>query len=297
MEKMRQCWTGPLPPAVPMLPDVVTLETLFQLEDLTWDVSPAPMLTSVPVGLTALDVLPFAMDLQDGPHFLVSGGYASGKSTFLRSWLLSLAAHVPPQKLRVVLVDFGHGPLQTLESLPHVSHFVSDDMKLGDVLSELQEEQNRWKHWKASEEKSRAGESCPTQWLIVLDDLESFLQQAGILAKGKLQELLKKGRSGGLFMVTAGNTGDFSSNSFDPLVKTLTGNKTGVLLGTREDQGLFGSLRLLGDQAPLRAGDGYFFKRGQLEGRFRGATPDKGVFSLFDWIEQITWKTASEVRS
>nr|WP_231703433.1 FtsK/SpoIIIE domain-containing protein [Arthrobacter sp. zg-Y179] len=71
---------------------------------------------------------PVTLDLEkDGPHFLVAGTTGSGKSEFLRTFVGSLAASLPPTSFAVLLIDFkGGSGLGPLAALPHSVGLLTD---------------------------------------------------------------------------------------------------------------------------------------------------------------------------
>ncbi|GIG58515.1 type VII secretion protein EccC [Longispora fulva] len=65
---------------------------------------------------------PMCLELDGaGGHVVIVGGPQSGKSTMLRSLLVSLALTHTPREAQFYCVDFGGGTLTTLRDLPHVS--------------------------------------------------------------------------------------------------------------------------------------------------------------------------------
>jgi S-DNA-T family DNA segregation ATPase FtsK/SpoIIIE len=81
---------------------------------------------AVPVGATTRGA--WHLDLAvDGPHLLVGGTTGSGKSEFLRSLVISLAVHHPPDEVTFVLVDYkGGAAFRECADLPHTSGLVTD---------------------------------------------------------------------------------------------------------------------------------------------------------------------------
>jgi len=79
-----------------------------------------------PLGIGAAGVL--ELDLRaDGPHVLVAGTTGSGKSELLQTWVASLAAHHPPERLTFILIDYkGGAAFGACATLPHVVGFVTD---------------------------------------------------------------------------------------------------------------------------------------------------------------------------
>ncbi|MGZ4683609.1 MAG: FtsK/SpoIIIE domain-containing protein, partial [Acidimicrobiales bacterium] len=71
---------------------------------------------------------PFAIDLvADGPHLLIGGTTGSGKSELLRTLVLSLALHHPPDTVSFLLVDYkGGSAFDACADLPHTVGLVTD---------------------------------------------------------------------------------------------------------------------------------------------------------------------------
>ncbi|WP_026927993.1 type VII secretion protein EccC [Granulicoccus phenolivorans] len=86
----------------------------------------------IPVG-NGVDGHPVELDIKEaamngmGPHGLCIGATGSGKSEFLRTLVMGLAATHPPDQLNYVLVDFkGGATFAGLEELPHVSAVITN---------------------------------------------------------------------------------------------------------------------------------------------------------------------------
>jgi len=117
----RKVWLPPLdtPPALDeLLPPLI--ETDLGLRPVDWD--SAPSLTA-PIGLIDR---PF--DQRRDPHwlhlasshFVVTGRPQSGKSTVLRTLIMSMALTHTPEQVQFYCLDFGGGTLTGLADLPHV---------------------------------------------------------------------------------------------------------------------------------------------------------------------------------
>jgi S-DNA-T family DNA segregation ATPase FtsK/SpoIIIE len=124
LAKIAAGWTGTAAPPVRMLPLHIGLEQVLELP------RSGP---GLPVGITEADLGPFLLDLKGGnnsaspgtstsavnnsaspgtstsagdPHFLVFGDAGSGKTSFLRTFIHSLAAQSSAWDTRIVLCDY-----------------------------------------------------------------------------------------------------------------------------------------------------------------------------------------------
>lgn len=115
--------------AAHQVPDRVEFEQLVDLDPAdiarrwagTVVATPRTVVGVAADGLVGVDLV------RDGPHALVVGTTGSGKSELLRSLVVGLAAHTPPDLLQFVLVDFkGGAAFDACARLPHVVGLVTD---------------------------------------------------------------------------------------------------------------------------------------------------------------------------
>ncbi|MBQ1378367.1 MAG: hypothetical protein IIY77_10385, partial [Lachnospiraceae bacterium] len=165
-----------------------------------------------------------------GAHGVFVGGTSSGKTTMIRSWVLSMAAAFSPETVSFVLVDFKEpGLLTGLRDLPHVVGTVGKldvdiDRNLTALRSEISRRQRlfdaadtiniydylekHYAHEKAAEE--------PVRFLyIVVDELNEFKMWsrdgAGNDWMSLLDQLYQTGSSLGIHIIAGSQTpGPFS---------------------------------------------------------------------------------------
>jgi len=130
------------PKRVEPLPKLVPLQSVLPL------LGQGDPNMAVPVGINDLDREPMRAEfLAKGPHWIVIGPPVTGKSTVLRSLVLSLAQGYTPEQVALVLVDpsdtvrrfhnFGGSGDNTLAKLPHVLATVSNAKELDEVIKRL----------------------------------------------------------------------------------------------------------------------------------------------------------------
>jgi S-DNA-T family DNA segregation ATPase FtsK/SpoIIIE len=152
-----------------------------------------------------------------GPNAFVAGTVGSGKSDFLRSFLISLALANPPDALSMVLVDFKEGSgLEVLTALPHVAAMVSNTERgqLPRILTALTAERElRQQRIKTAgydsfdhyQESGAAATSQMSRLLIVVDEFAA-LRLAVPDAMSRLVEIVRRGRSAGMHLVLSSQT-------------------------------------------------------------------------------------------
>ncbi len=293
-ERLAQAWRGPRPLPVPTLPNVVPLSSLIPPCD-AWAAPATDGSLAVPIGVDVDDLDPLSVDLNDGPHFLITGPAQCGKTTLLQSWLLALAERFPPARLYLYLVDLRRAGLLPFQKLPHCRAYITDGDRLGEALAEItQAVRDRRKVLEEEREKAggilddRAFLAHYPALVMAIEDLDAVRDEVEAGIKDRLEQLIRRERGLGFYVLLSGGIADLSA-CWDGWIKALKEMQTGFLLGSSEhnDLQLF-NLRLpLGEVGKhLAAGQGYYGRRGRFR-RIKAATPQVGEPTLLAWIARI----------
>jgi DNA segregation ATPase FtsK/SpoIIIE, S-DNA-T family len=159
----------------------------------------------------------FVLDWDDaGPHFIVTGPPASGKTNLLRAAVLAAASSYSPQQLRILLVDFSGRSLREVEPLKHVVARVTNALDMEAHLDPL-------------ERALRAGGG---RVMVVIDDYEiaADVMSMNLDMLRVLRDHARLHDDGTLHMWVAG----YLERIGDPLIKQLLLRRTGFALRERE---------------------------------------------------------------
>ncbi|PKQ18395.1 MAG: cell division protein FtsK, partial [Actinobacteria bacterium HGW-Actinobacteria-8] len=156
---------------------------------------------------------PVYLDLKtQGPHALVGGTTGAGKSEFLQSWVLGMAAAHGPDHVTFLFVDYkGGSAFSDCVNLPHSVGLVTDltpqlvERALTSLRAELhyRERLLAAKGAKDLETLDRAGDiDAPPSLVIVIDEFAALVKEVPDFVDG-LVDIAQRGRSLGLHLIMA----------------------------------------------------------------------------------------------
>ena len=166
---------------------------------------------SAPVGIANDE--PFQLDLRrQGPHALVGGTTGAGKSEFLQSWVMGLAANYSAQRVNFLFVDYkGGAAFSECVKLPHCVGLVTDlsphlvDRALGSLHAELHRREHLFNQLDAKdiiELEKRGSKETPPVLIIVVDEFAALVQEVPDFVDGVVN-VAQRGRSLGLHLILA----------------------------------------------------------------------------------------------
>lgn len=285
-EKIRsyhEAWHGITAPSIESLPDRIPLHVLLEVSKPKTHGDSGGANYEVPVGVMTDDLSPFSIHLDDGPHFIVASPMEGGKTSFLLSWMLSLAYHNSPDQLEIYTVDtrYGSSGLSRMNHLPHVRGHAENEEDLAPLISTLYERV-----------QVRTKDNKEPAIMLMIDDADVLSKQlTDFTVKDQLSAIVRQGRDRGVHVVVAGVPADFPTFGVDWFTD-IKAAQNGFLFGTLDSNDLSffripfsESTNSPGGLKILPPGQGYYVKR--KFSRIKGAVPFDDEWNAQKWVTEI----------
>ena len=168
------------------------------------------------------------IDLSSDP-LVIFGASGRGKTTFVKSLLLALAATRSPAELHMFAFDFGRGGLKTIKDLPHLGAAVdSSEVARVDQLMRMlrnivNERQERLANFNSLADFNLKNPGFAfAEVVVVIDNFAEFKESYEQLIP-ELMTLIRDGRAFGVyFVITASSTNDLTGKLYNLLAQRLT---------------------------------------------------------------------------
>jgi hypothetical protein len=216
---------------------------------------------------------------------VVIGQPFSGKTTTLRTMMLSVAANYSPDEIMMVLIDFSRklwkAGQTSLANIPHVVQTIDDIEQLDEFLENMKVECAEFD----TKPKRR-------KIMIIIDDYDAFTEEAGRKKMSffeNLSMLIRKYQTAGVFLIVAGSLGIMSSS--DDLRKVYAAPNFGIALRSADAVNrLNGKFPRSMAEAELPMGRAFTVRSG-ITNMLQIATPyanDEDVEGSLDlWVKRI----------
>jgi S-DNA-T family DNA segregation ATPase FtsK/SpoIIIE len=243
IEKVNSGWNGPRARPVLVLPRMVELSAL--LKD--------PGGPGIVIGVSELDLKPVRIDPAGDPHFLVFGDGESGKTNFLRTFVLGLMAASSPKQVQILLIDYRRTLLGVVPSPYLVGYGGAEPAATAQVAEAAGVLTRRLPPADISIDQLRARSWWKGPEVYVVADDYDLVVTPGGSPLAPLLPLLAQAKDVGLHLVVARRAGGSGRGILEQLLLRLRelGSPGLLLSGDPQEGPLLGAYRA-GPQPPGR---------------------------------------------
>lgn len=191
----------------------------------------------VVIGRDDYDLSPAVIDLDDKPHFVITGSPSSGKTNAMQAWILCLSELYRPDEVGIVMVDYQRrvseygGNKYNLEKLPHMlMPLVDSPESFEQMAMHLDYEMTQ----NARRDKS-------LEIFVFIDNYsETDIDELSGKNSNLLQTMGKVARFGKetrIHFILGIMDSDLRNLSMDPLFKRVAGNRFGLAMNVEAAAG------------------------------------------------------------
>ena len=232
VETVNVAWTGRRAPEVRMLPEVFPVTGLPSAEQV-----PA----AVPFGIDETTLSPVSLDFSADPHFLALGDMESGKSNLLRLVAEGVVARYPPERARLIVIDYRRSLLDAADTAHRIGYAASSPAAASLVNDAREALLERLPSARLTAEELRARSWWKGSDLyLIVDDYDLVAGATNPLLP--IMDLLPQARDIGLHVVLARSAGGAGRAMFEPVVQRLRemGTPTLLMSASKDEGQLFG---------------------------------------------------------
>lgn len=153
------------------------------------------------------------VDLEEMPHMLIAGATKSGKSVAINTLITSMLYRNAPSELKFILVDPKRVELTKYDNIPHLLTPVISGLELEKTISSLKwavaETERRYRLLADTgvrnivEYNHQKGAEGMPYIVIIIDELNDLMSQAGKDMEALIVRLAQMGRAAGIHLVLA----------------------------------------------------------------------------------------------
>ncbi|MGC4895496.1 type VII secretion protein EccCa [Micromonospora sp. DT31] len=253
VKNVRAAWRGPAAPAVRLLPQTVTYESIAR------PAGSGRNRWQIPIGVAESDLQPVSLDFAADPHCILFADMECGKTAFLRLLARSIGDRYEPREAAIIAVDYRRSLLGSLPE-KHLIAYASSTGQTEDAVAEIvtaMRERLPGSNVTAEELRSRSWWTGPELFLLVDDyDLVAGGATNPLLP---LVEYAMQARDIGLHIVVTRRTGGAGRSTYETFMARLreVGSPGLVMSGDRDEGPLIGNVR----PTRLPAGRGFLVNR------------------------------------